>query len=235
MARRPALDLSELEASIGYTFADRELLTRALTHISALPGTPANGPHYQRLEFLGDRVLGIVIADMLFRTFPSEDEGDLSRRLADLVRKESCAEIAEQWGVSPYIRLGTGEKLSGMRKKSALLGDVCEAVIASVYLDGGFDAARLLIERSFGPRLSASKSSRRDAKSALQEWAMGKGLPVPVYREVRRTGPDHAPVFVIAVEIQGYPSSEAEGPSKKIAEHAAATALLRREGIEESA
>ena len=161
MARRPALDLAELEASIGYTFADRELLTRALTHISALPGTPSNGPHYQRLEFLGDRVLGIVIADMLFRTFPSEDEGDLSRRLADLVRKESCAEIAEQWGVSPYIRLGTGEKLSGMRKKSALLGDVCEAVIASVYLDGGFDAARLLIERSFGPRLSASKRSRR--------------------------------------------------------------------------
>lgn len=235
MARRPALDMAELEASLGYQFADRDVLMRALTHISALPGTPANGPHYQRLEFLGDRVLGLVIADLLFRTFPEENEGDLSRRLADLVRKESCAEVADQWGISPFIRLGTGEKLAGMRKKAALLGDVCEAVIAAVYLDGGFEAARGLIERSFGPRLSVSQRSRRDAKSALQEWAMGKGLVVPIYREVRRTGPDHAPVFVIAAEIPGFLSAEGEGASKKVAEHAAATAFLRREGIEEIA
>ena len=235
MARRPALERSDLEASIGHVFVNGELLTRALTHISALPGTPASGPHYQRMEFLGDRVLGLVIADLLYRTFPDEDEGALSRRLADLVRKESCAEVSEAWGVSPYIRLGTGEKQSGLRKKTALLGDVCEAIIAAVYLDAGLEAARALIERSFGPRLAAGHRSRRDAKSALQEWAMGKGLVIPLYREVRRTGPDHAPVFVIAAEIPGFEPAEGEGTSKKTAEHAAAAAFLRREGIEETA
>jgi ribonuclease-3 len=233
MARRPVLDLAELEGSLGYAFRDRSYLSQALTHISALPGTPANGPHYQRLEFLGDRVLGLVIADLLYHRFAGENEGQLSRRLADLVRKESCAVVAEGWGVAPYIRLGTGEKLSGMRKKSALLGDVCEAIIAAVFLDGGFEAAKKLVEDSFGPRLMMAAEARRDAKSALQEWAMGRGLAIPVYREVGRSGPDHAPVFVIAVDITGYESVEAEGPSKKVAEHAAASAFLRREQIEE--
>ena len=235
MARRPTLELSELEDAIGHRFADQGLLIRALTHISALPGTPAAGPHYQRMEFLGDRVLGLVIADLLYRSFPHENEGDLSRRLADLVRKESCAEVADAWGVSPYIRLGTGEKQSGLRKKGALLGDVCEAILAAVYLDAGLEAARVLIERSFGPRMHLNQRSKRDAKSALQEWAMGHGLAIPVYREVRRTGPDHAPVFVIAAEISGFASAEGEGTSKKTAEHAAAAEFLQREGIEETA
>jgi ribonuclease-3 len=235
MARRPTLELSELEDNIGHNFADRDLLVRALTHISALPGTPASGPHYQRMEFLGDRVLGLVIADMLYRSFPLENEGDLSRRLADLVRKESCAEVAEAWDVSPHIRLGTGEKQSGLRKKGTLLGDVCEAIIAAIFLDAGLGAARSVIERSFGPKMMVSLRSRRDAKSALQEWAMGKGLTIPVYREVGRTGPDHAPVFLIAAEITGFAPVEGEGQSKKTAEHAAAAAFLLREGIEEIA
>jgi ribonuclease III len=235
MARRPSLDLADLEHALGYSFKDRAHLEQALTHISALPGTPADGPHYQRLEFLGDRVLGVVIAEMLYETFSHENEGQLSRRLAALVRKESCATVAETWGAAPYIRLGTGEKLSGMRKKAALLGDVCEAILAAVFLDGGFEAARGVIKRSFGPHLTMATEARRDAKSALQEWAMAKGLSMPLYREIRRTGPDHAPVFVIAVELSGYDPAEAEGSSKKMAEHAAAQAFLKREEIEEMA
>ena len=231
MARRPALDFADLEASLGYRFRDRSLLERALTHISALPGTPADGPHYERFEFLGDRVLGLAVADLLFAAFPDETEGALSRRLAALVRKETCADVAGEWGVAPYVRLGVGERQSGMRKAASLLGDICEAVIAAVYLDGGFEAARALVDRGFGGRLAAALTSKRDAKTALQEWALAQGLPVPVYEEAGRTGPDHAPVFVMAAMVEGHPSAAGTGGSKKIAEQAAAAEFLRRAGI----
>ncbi|WP_293862087.1 ribonuclease III [uncultured Alsobacter sp.] len=223
--------LGKLEAAVGHVFADRTLLERALTHISALPGTPADGPHYQRFEFLGDRVLGLVIADMLFRAYPAATEGELSRRLAHLVRRETCAEVAMAWDVPPHVILGLGERQSGLRRKEALLADVCEAILAAVYLDAGFDAARSVIEAAFGPKMAEPGRSVRDAKSALQEWAMGLGLPVPVYREVERSGPDHAPIFRIEACVNGFEPAWAEGRSKRLAEQAAAVAFLEREKV----
>ena len=231
MARRPKPDLATLEATLGHRFADRAHLERALTHTSALKGTPSNGPHYQRLEFLGDRVLGLAVAEMLYRAYPKASEGELSRRLGHLVRQETCAEVAESWDVGPHIRLGQGEIQSGLRKKAAILGDVCEAVIAAVYLDAGFDVARTLVERDFGPKMSEPGRATRDPKSMLQEWALGKAKPVPVYQERDRSGPDHAPMFRIAAVVDGVKDFEAEGPSKRLAEQAAAEGLLRREGV----
>jgi ribonuclease-3 len=230
MARRKP-DIVALEEAISYHFTDRAVLDRALTHISALPGTPAGGPHYQRLEFLGDRVLGLSVAAMLFDAFPAASEGELSRRLAHLVRRETCAEVAAAWNLGPYIRLGIGEMQSGLRKKEAILADVCEAVIAAVYLDGGFAAASALVERGFGPKMAEPGRAVRDAKSALQEWALSLSLPAPVYREVERSGPDHAPVFQIAAVVEGYEPCVAQGRSKRLAEQAAATAFIQRERI----
>lgn len=230
MARRKN-DLSALEEAIGYEFADRKPFEQALTHISALHGTPANGPHYQRLEFLGDRVLGLAVADLLYRSFPKATEGELSRRLAHLVRRETCAEVGAAWNAGAFIRLGSGEKQSGLRKKEAILADVCEAIIAAVFLDGGFDAARALVERSFGPKMIEPGRSVRDAKSTLQEWALGLGLPAPTYREVERTGPDHAPVFHVEAIVEGREPGLGEGRSKRLAEQAAAAAFMEREGI----
>jgi ribonuclease-3 len=223
--------LGKLEAAIGHVFNDRALLERALTHISALAGTPADGPHYQRFEFLGDRVLGLVIAELLFRAYPGATEGELSRRLAHLVRRETCAEVAVAWDVPPHVILGPGERQSGLRRKEALLADVCEAILAAVYLDAGFEAARSVVEKAFGAKMAEPGRAVRDAKSALQEWAMGRGLPVPVYREVDRTGPDHAPHFRIEACVDGYEPAAAEGRSKRLAEQAAAVAFLERENV----
>jgi ribonuclease-3 len=228
---RSKTDLATLEATLGYTFQNRKLIERALTHVSALPGSNAAGPHYQRLEFLGDRVLGLAVAEMLHRSFPEASEGELSRRLAHLVRRETCAEVAITWGVGPHLRIGAGEKRTGLRNKDAILADVCEAIIAAVYLDGGFESAQALVLRAFGPKMNEPGRSVRDGKSTLQEWALGRGLPVPVYQETGRSGPDHAPLFRIAAVVQGFEPCEAEGPSKRIAEQAAAAAFLAREGV----
>lgn len=231
MAPRRKTDLAHLEETLGHVFADRGLLERALTHISALPGTPVNGPHYQRLEFLGDRVLGLVVADLLYREFPDATEGELSRRIGHLVRRETCAEVARDWKVSPFLRLGVGESQSGLRTKDALLADVCEALIAAVFLDGGHKAAYALVARAFGPKINEPGRQTRDAKSTLQEWALGRGLPAPRYREVERSGPDHAPVFIVAAVIEGLEPCNGKGASKRAAEHDAALAFLRREDI----
>lgn len=223
--------LAGLEEAVGHRFADRALLERALTHITALSGTPVDGPHYQRFEFLGDRVLGLAVAEMLFRRFPEATEGELSRRLAHLVRRETCAEVARAWDVAPHVKLGPGERQSGLRRKEALLADVCEAILAAVYLDGGFAAAQAVVEAAFGPKMAEPGRSVRDAKSALQEWAMGRGLPAPTYREVGRSGPDHAPVFRIEAVLDGFEPAGAEGKSKRLAEQAAAVAFMAREGL----
>ena len=219
-------DLAALEASLGHTFRHRATLVTALTHIGAASSRPAS---YQRLEFLGDRVLGLAIADMLYAAFPHADEGDLSRRLADLVRRESCAEVANDWGVAAHIRLAAGERASATLRQ-AILGDVCEAIIGAVYLDAGFERASALVERSFGTRMRAPRRLR-DAKTTLQEWAQAKGFAVPLYREIARQGPQHAPEFTVAVTIAGYDEAEARGSSKRIAEQAAAAAFLAREGV----
>ena len=227
MARRKP-NLDELLQKLGYRFQRLELLQEALTHVSA---PNAAGQSYQRLEFLGDRVLGLAIAEMLYTSFPEAPEGELSRRLAELVRRESCAEIALSWDVGPHLKLGAGEALSGERRNLAILADVCEAIIGAVFLDGGYDAAKSLVERTFKDLLHAPRRPLRDPKSALQEWAQGQGLPPPTYAVVEQTGPDHAPKFRVTVKVKGKENGFGLGPSKRIAEQAAARSLLLREGV----
>jgi ribonuclease-3 len=230
--RRRKRGATVLEERIGYRFTDAALLECALTHISALRGARNRAGSYQRLEFLGDHVLGLVISDMLFRTFPKADEGELSRRLADLVRKETCAEIARMIDLGAAIRVGSSEANAGARKRPAILADVCEAVIGAVYLDGGYKASEGLVERLWQVRMLAKTQPLRDPKTVLQEWAQARGLPTPVYREVARSGPDHNPEFRVAVALPAFAPSEGSGRSKRSAEQAAAAAMLTREGVE---
>lgn len=216
----------KLQQRLGYRFADPDLLEQALTHSSALSPARRIERSYQRLEFLGDRVLGLVVADMLYRRYPLSNEGDLSRSLNTLVRKETCAEIARQLELGGEMVLGDSEARSGGAGKDAILGDVAEAVIGAIYLDGGLDPAYHFVERLFGAFLSDGQAGRADAKTTLQEWAQARGLEPPSYIQVARTGPDHAPEFTIAVALDGYERIEAIGPSKKIAEHKAAELFL---------
>ena len=221
---------SKLEARLGHKFADPELLDRALTHSSAIAPARRISHSYQRLEFLGDRVLGLV-ADMLYRRMPKATEGDLSRSLNALVRKETCATIARELQLGPDMNLGDSEARTGGAEKDAILGDVMEAVIGAVYIDGGLAPAYELVERLFGEHIGDSKNERADAKTTLQEWAQGRGLEPPSYVEIGRTGPDHAPEFTIAIKLNGYAELTATGPSKKLAEHKAAEAFLVRERV----
>jgi len=230
-AKRPRRRASALEARIGYRFADPALLDHALTHISALGGVRNRSGSYQRLEFLGDHVLGLVVSDMLFRAFPRADEGELSRRLADLVRKEACADVAQAIELGGAIRLGASESNAGGRSRIAILADVCEALIGAVFLDGGYEAAAALITRLWDGRMRAPKRPLRDAKTMLQEWAQAQGLPTPAYREVERKGPDHDPEFRVTVELPDRLPAEGIGRSKRSAEQAAASMMLIREGV----
>jgi ribonuclease-3 len=219
------------EASIGYRFKDPALLEQALTHISALTGVRNRAGSYQRLEFLGDHVLGLVISDMLFRAFVKADEGEMSRRLADLVRKEACADVARSIALGDAIRLGASEANAGGRGRTAILADVCEALIGAVFVDGGYPAAAALIERLWSERMRAPVRPLRDSKTVLQEWAQARGLPTPAYREVERKGPDHDPEFRITVELPHLAPAEGLGRSKRAAEQAAAAAMLTRAGV----
>ncbi|VAW15713.1 Ribonuclease III [hydrothermal vent metagenome] len=222
---------SKLEKRLGYVFSDKELLKRALTHSSAISPGKRIEHSYQRLEFLGDRVLGLVVADLLFKRTPQANEGELSRTLNSVVRKESCAQVARALDLGAAIYLGTSEARTGGAEKEAILGDVCEAIIGAIYCDGGLASAYTFIENAFASHLSNSDAHRADAKTSLQEWAQGRKLLPPTYREISRTGPDHAPLFSIAVSVEGFAEAEAEGPSKKIAEHKAASNFLKREKI----
>jgi ribonuclease III len=231
-SRRLKRAATDLEQRIGYRFGDAVKLEMALTHISALKGARNRAGSYQRLEFLGDHVLGLVISDMLYRAFPKADEGELSRRLADLVRKETCTEIARSIDLGAAIRVGSSEHNAGARTRPAILADVCEAVVGAVYLDGGYKAAGELVERLWQVRLQATAPPQRDSKTVLQEWAQARGLPTPAYREVARTGPDHSPEFRVAVQLPAFAPAEGLGRSKRAAEQAAAAAMLAREGVE---
>jgi ribonuclease-3 len=230
--RRRKLAGTVLEDRIGYRFTDPPILEMALTHISALKGARNRAGSYQRLEFLGDHVLGLVISDMLYRAFPKADEGELSRRLADLVRKETCTEIARSVDLGAVIRVGSSEHNAGARSRPAILADVCEAVIGAVYLDGGYKAAEEVVERLWQVRLRATAQPLRDPKTVLQEWAQARGLPTPAYREIARSGPDHSPEFRVAVQLPALAPAEGLGRSKRAAEQAAAAAMLAREGVE---
>jgi len=229
--RRRRRGTAEFEARIGYRFKDPALLEQALTHISALSGARNRGGSYQRLEFLGDHVLGLIVSDMLFRTFPRADEGEMSRRLADLVRKEACADVARAIELGAAIRLGASENNAGGRNRTAILADVCEALIGAVFVDGGYPAASALIGRLWEERMRTPARPLRDAKTLLQEWAQARGLPTPSYREVERKGPDHDPEFRVTVELPGRAPAEGLGRSKRAAEQAAAGAMLTREGV----
>jgi len=227
---RKAKDKAALEGRIGYKFADKDLLERALTHISALAGGN-RAASYQRLEFLGDHVLGLVISDMLYRAFPKADEGELSRRLADLVRKETCAEVARAMDLGPVIKLGNSESHAGGRRRITILADVCEALVGAAFIDGGYKAAEELIVRFWRERMIKPLRPLQDPKTMLQEWAQARGLPTPDYRELARTGPHHDPEFRVAVVLPDRPPAEGIGRSKRAAEQAAAAAMLARVGV----
>lgn len=227
--------VAALERRIGHQFADRELLLVALTHASAIGiATAPVKTSYQRLEFLGDRVLALIVADMLFKAFPRAAEGELAQRLTGLVRNETCAEVAVALDLGHAIRLGGGEAQSGGRRKAAILGDVCEAVIGALYLDGGIETARQFIAGNWGKRMLDWQEPPRDAKTTLQEWAQARGLPTPAYKIVGRTGPDHAPEFSIEVVVDSFEPARGKGRSRRDAEQAAAADLLRREGVWDS-
>lgn len=221
----------KLEARLGYRFADPDLLDRALTHSSAVSPGKRIERSYQRLEFLGDRVLGLVVAEILYRRMPKSNEGELSRSLNTLVRKETCAAIARELDLGSELNLGESEARTGGAEKEAILGDVAEAVIGAIYLDGGLGRAFELIERFFGDFVNRSGAVSADAKTTLQEWAQGRGLEPPDYVLVERTGPDHAPEFTIAVHLKDFEPTSATGPSKKLAEHKAAEKFLLRENV----
>jgi ribonuclease-3 len=225
--------LAALEARLAYHFADKAHLEEALTHAShkAVPKAGAPAPDNERLEFLGDRVLGLVIAEALLERFPEAREGALALRLNALVRKETLATLAEELGLPEVINLARGETLEGSRARGTILSDACEAVIAAIYCDGGFAAARDFVLRLFGPLLTTLDHVPQDAKTALQEWAQGRSLPTPRYTVMGREGPDHEPRFKVSVSVEGFPQQEGEGASKRAAEQAAALALLTREKL----
>jgi len=223
-------NIAGLEARLGYHFSDRALLKTALTHQSALDGRDDNCQSYQRLEFLGDRVLGLAISDKLYRAQPEVIVGRLSRRLSDFVRWETCAEVADEWGLAGYIQFAANIGAE-TRQSRSVLADVCEAVLGAIYLDGGFAVAAKVIDAFWASRLSQDNRPAQDPKTALQEWVQARGLNPPAYRDLERSGPDHDPIFTVAVEIPGFAPCEARASSKKYAQQSAAEAFLLREQI----
>ena len=218
-------DLLGFSARLGHDFARPDLLMRALTHASI--STPTR-PDNQRQEFLGDRVLGLVMAEALLTADPDASEGQLAPRFNALVRKETCAEVARELGLGDVLKLGRSEMMTGGRRKEALLGDAMEAVIAAVYQDAGFAAAQALILRLWGTRIGAVETDARDAKTALQEWAQARGMASPAYTEVARDGPDHQPMFTVEARMPTGEAERARAGAKRQAEQAAAKALLAR-------
>ncbi len=219
-------DLETLESLLGHKFNQQQLLHQSLLHSSMAHSRAARMLSNERLEFLGDRVLGLVVADMLFKRFPEEEEGPLSRRLVALVRRESLAAVGGTIGLKNHIQMSHGEEESGGRDNPGLLADTCEAVIAALYLDGGMAAAENFIQRYWLPLLIEAPEPPKDAKTTLQEWAQKRGLELPVYVEVNRAGPAHAPTFTVEVSVTGLGAKAATGPSKRAAEQVAASALL---------
>jgi ribonuclease-3 len=218
-------DLQAFSGRIGHPFRQPDLLVRAVTHASISSMTR---PDNQRLEFLGDRVLGLAMAEALLRADGTASEGQLAPRYNALVRKETCADVAREIGLGEVLKLGRSEMMSGGRRKDALLADALEAVIAAVYMDAGFEAAQAVVLGLWGARIAGVEADSRDAKTALQEWAQSRGLPPPVYVEQGRTGPDHQPVFTVEVRLENGAAERAAAGTKRQAEQAAAKTLLAR-------
>ena len=223
MGDRAADPLDDLAAILGHRFHRRALLVESVTHASVAEA----GISYERLEFLGDRVLGLAIADMLVHTFPAEAEGDLARRFTALVRAETCSRVAESIDLGRFLRLAPGGAAANGREHAGILADAVEAVIAALYLDGGLTAAERFVEAHWRPLLRSMAGPPEDPKTALQEWAQGRGLPLPHYAVIDRQGPDHAPRFTVEVRVADKPALRAEGGSKRAAEQTAAAQLLQ--------
>jgi ribonuclease-3 len=222
--------LERLQALAGHRFARPDLLEQALTHPSAASAARSDN---QRLEFLGDRVLGLVIAEALLEAYPAEAEGDLAPRLNALVQGGTLAEVAAGIGLGEALRLGRSESLGGGRRKKAILADAMEAVIAALYLDGGPDVARRFVLGLWRARIDAPDTAPVDAKSLLQQWAQARGQTPPDYAVIGREGPDHAPRFTVEARLQGGETARGVAASKRQAEQAAASAMLAQLGIPE--
>jgi ribonuclease-3 len=225
--------VAELQRRVGHQFADPELLERALTHSSVGDGA-REVRHNERLEFLGDRVLNLCAAERLMALYPDVREGEMSRLLASLVNYHACARIARKAGLQDALRLSASATKVGARQSDAVLGDACEALIAALYVDGGLEAARAFFLKFWQDEFDRlDEPEVKDPKTQLQEWAQGRGLPLPNYAIVSRDGPDHAPCFTVEVAVEGFPPERAQGRSRQDAEKAAAqTMLLKREGPE---
>lgn len=217
--------MTGLEASLGHRFREPTTLRAALSHSSLGSQAPAVDG-FDRLEFLGDRVIGLVVAEMLLAGYPNDGEGDVARRHARLVNRDSLARLARAIDLGRYLRLSAGEAQSGGRDNPAVLADAFEAVVAALYRDGGMAAARDFLVPQFAPLMAEVVVPPRDAKTALQEWAQARGLSLPTYRTLEMSGPAHRPRISVEVKIEGLPPQTAEGPSRRAAEQAAAAALL---------
>ena len=211
-----------IEKHTGHKPSDIALFERAITQSSH------GEENYERIEFLGDRVLGLVIADWLYASFPNEPEGQLSKRLNVLVARATCAEIARDLGLSAHMRLGKQARDDGAFESDNVLGDMVESLIGALWLDGGFGTARAFIRSAWSDRVDRREAAPQHPKSMLQEWAAAKDRRPPVYEVVRRSGPQHAPTFVVRVSIHKVGEAEAEGASKQDAETEAAQALLEK-------
>lgn len=228
LGTKPGRDpLGQLMQSLRYEFKDAALLSQALTHGSS----SRTAKDYERLEFLGDRVLALVMADALFRQHRKENEGKLAARHSALVRGEVCAEIGKAMGLEHVIRVGDTEKRTGVHRMQSVLGDVAEAVIGAVYVDGGYAAAQKVVMTFWAEALKRPETAEKDAKTYLQEWGLSKALPLPRYEMVGRSGPEHRPVFKVRLELAQHAPAEGMGPTKQAAEMAAATAFIAREGL----
>lgn len=223
--------VSELESRLSYCFKNRELLARALTHASYGDGRRRVRDN-QRLEFLGDRVLGILAAEYLFAEFDAEDEGGMAPRLNAMVRKEACARAARRADIGAALRMSKSTETADGRDSTTILGDACEAVMGALYLDGGLEAARDFFTRFWAEELPGVAAKPVDPKTRLQEWALAEFGSNPTYALIERTGPDHRPLFAVEARISGLAPERGEGKSKQNAERAAAKALLRREGVD---
>ncbi len=220
---------ADLHAVLGHVFARPELLTQALTHPSMQQGRRSRtSDPYERLEFLGDRVLGLVVAEMLFDRFPAEAEGALARRHAALVRREAVARVAGEIGLARHLVLAKGEDDAGGRGNPGILADACEAVIGALYADAGFAVAASFVRSRWEKLMEEALAPPKDAKTGLQEWAQGRGKPLPAYRVLGQEGPPHEPIFLMEVSVEGVGSAVGRGASKRVAEQAAAGALLEQ-------
>lgn len=220
----------DLEKRLGYKFRREELLTQALTHASVRGGSRKRVDN-ERLEFIGDRVLGLAIVEVLSEAYPDANEGELARRLNRLVNGDTCAKVGRELDLGPHLILADSEVNSGGRDKDTILADAVEAILGAVFLDRGFDKGREVVRHLWASHFGTNTKAAADPKSALQEWAQGQGLALPQYVEIGREGPDHAPHFTAEVRIRGCSPARGEGNSKRAAEQAAAQQLLEREGV----